>query len=110
MWKKIVDFFKNLFKKGKDLLYVIYVDSKKDIQKFLNDPELQKLALEAIKTAALAKLGGNVAWEAAFAAFSAAVKAKGFDLGTALLETILQNTYIYFKFNLKDDLLKKLED
>jgi len=97
-WNKIVSFFKSVISGGKKLLYIVYTDAKKSIADVLNDPVLQELALEAVKQAALAGLQGNDAWEKAFAAFSAAVKAKGRVIGTAMLETILQNVYVVFKF------------
>lgn len=98
LWNKIKEYLKSFFSKGQKVLFAILMETKKDVSKFLNDPELQRLALEAVKKAALAKLTGNVAWEAAYAAFTVAVKEKGLELGTALLETILQTAYLYFKF------------
>lgn len=97
-WNKIVAFFKSIVSGSKKLLYIVYTDAKKSIADVLNDPVLQELALEAVKQAALSGLQGNDAWEKAFAAFSAAVKAKGRVIGTAMRETILQNVYVVFKF------------
>ena len=98
LWAKIVKFFKSLIDSGKKLIYVVYTDAKKSIADVLNDPELQNLALEAVKQAALSKLQGNDAWEAAYAQFKQAVLARGRNLGTAVLETVLQNVYVVFKF------------
>jgi len=98
LWAKIVKFFKGLIDSGKKLIYVVYTDAKKSIADVLNDPELQNLALEAVKQAALSKLQGNDAWEVAYTQFKQAVLARGRNLGTAVLETILQNVYVVFKF------------
>jgi hypothetical protein len=97
-WNKIVSFFKGILSGSKKLLYIVYTETKKSIADVLNDPELQQLALEAVKQAALAKLQGNDAWEQAYRQFAEAAKLKGRNLGTAILETILQNVYVVYKF------------
>jgi hypothetical protein len=98
LWKKIVSFFRDLASGSKKLVYVVWTSAKKEICDILNDKELQALALEAIRTAAKNKLKGEEAWNFAYAKFKEACVAKGINFGTAVLETVLQNVYLVFKF------------
>ena len=98
LWAKLVSAFRSLLAGAKQLFYVVWTAGKKEIADILNDPELQELALEAVKQAALRKLQGDEAWAEAFKAFAAATRARGWALGTAMLETILQTSYVVFKY------------
>lgn len=96
---KIVSWFKSLLAGTRQLFFVVWTASKKEIADSLNDPELQQMALTAVRNAALAKLRGEDAWAEAFSQFKMAVEGRGHEIGTAILEAILQNVYVVFKFN-----------
>ena len=98
LWKRIAAFFRELLDGTRKLFFVVWTAGKKEIADILNDATLQQLALEAVRKAARAKLNGDAAWDYAFADFKAAVADKGRELGTAMLEALLQNTYLVFKF------------
>lgn len=98
LWNKIVSFFRDIISGSKKLVYVVWTSAKKEICDILNNKELQALALEAIREAARNKLQGEDAWNAAYEQFKEACVEKGLDFGTAVLETILQNVYLVFKF------------
>jgi len=98
IWNKLVSAFRSLLSGAAQLFYVVWTAGKKEIADILNDPELQELALEAVKQAALRKLQGDEAWAEAFRTFAAATRARGWALGTAMLETILQTSYVVFKY------------
>lgn len=99
IWNKLVSAFRSLLAGTRQLFYVVWTQSKKEIADILNDSKLQQLALAAVTNAARAKLGGDAAWEQAFAEFKEAASAAGWKLGTAMLEAVLQNVYVVFKFN-----------
>ena len=99
VFAKIVAWFKKLLAGTRQLFFVVWTASKKEIADALNDPELQQMALTAVRNAALAKLRGEDAWKEAFSEFNSAVIGAGHDIATSILEAILQNTYVVFKFN-----------
>lgn len=94
---KIVSALRALFSGRKQVFYAVWLTAKSAINDTANDPELQELALEAVKTAALRKLKGDDAWREAFGMFKSAVVAKGYELGQAMLDTILQSVYMGYK-------------
>ena len=108
VFSKIAGWFRKLFAGTRQLFFVVWTASRKEISDALNDPELQQLALVAVRNAAYRGLTGDAAWTDALAQFKVAVEGRGHEVGRAILEAILQNVYIVFKFNggLEGDLLK----
>ena len=98
LWNKLKNAFRSLLAGTKQLFFVVWTASKKELADILNDSELQQLALKAVSEAAAKRLQGDEAWKDAFAQFKVAVAAKGWQLGTAILETILQTAYTVFKY------------
>lgn len=94
MW----NWLKNLFVSTAKALFTIAADFvySKAIS-IINDKELQALALAAVKAAAKRALTGDKAWVAARDAFTAALAAKGKDIGNAAIDTLLQLAYYCFK-------------
>lgn len=98
LWTKLKNAFRSLLAGTKQLFYVVWTASKKELADVLNDPQLQEMALEAVRVAAARKLSGDEAWKEAFAMFRAYVGARKYQLGTAILETILQTAYTVYKY------------
>ena len=98
LWNRILTYLSNFVRGGKTLMYVAWASIKSEVVDLLNDTELQGLALEAVRNAAKAKLQGDEAWAQAFDEFKKAALARGKNVGTAVLETILQNVYLVFKY------------
>jgi len=98
LWNRIVDFFRGIAAGSKKLVYVVWTGAKKEICDILNDKELQSLALEAVREAAKSKLHGDEAWKVAYNRFKYMAAQRGLDFGTAVLESILQNVYLVFKY------------
>ncbi len=96
LWEK----FKQLFAKvGKKLYYYIWTGTNDGLRKIANNPALQEMAMKAILDAAAKKLKGDEAWKDAYAQFKVAVAAAGWELGTSILDLILQSQYTTWKFN-----------
>lgn len=68
-----------------------------EVLDLINDPELQHKALAAVKAAAAGGLKGNDAFDAAFNALTAELKAEGKELATNVTDTLIQNAYCVFK-------------
>ena len=63
---------------------------------FLCDPELQRLALHAVRAARNRGLYGDAAWDVARAQLLAALKRKGLAVASNWTDTLLQNAYFLF--------------
>lgn len=94
---KLISLLRALFTGRKQVFYAVWLKASAEISDMANNPELQELALEAVKSAALRKLKGDEAWREAFGMFKAALIAKGYELGTAMMDTILQSVYMGYK-------------
>ncbi len=68
-----------------------------EVLDLINDAELQQKALAAVKAAAENGLKGNAAFDAAFNALTAELKAEGKELATNVTDTLIQNAYCVFK-------------
>ena len=68
-----------------------------EVLELINDPDLQHKALAAVKAAAAGGLKGNDAFDAAFNALTAELKAEGKELATNIRDTLIQNAYCVFK-------------
>lgn len=68
-----------------------------EVLDLINDAELQHKALAAVKAAAAGGLKGNDAFDAAFNALTAELKAEGKELATNIRDTLIQNAYCVFK-------------
>lgn len=95
--KKIAAWFKGLFRSGKRLFAVTWKEAGAAALDKLNDEDLQAAALECVKAAAGKALGGDEAWDDAYAALKARALGLGKDWGRAVLETVLQNVYLAWK-------------
>ena len=68
-----------------------------EVLDLINDADLQHKALAAVQAAADAGLKGNEAFDAAFNALAAELKAEGKELATNVTDTLIQNAYCVFK-------------
>lgn len=94
---KIVSALRALFTGRKQVFYTVWIKARGAVSDMANNTELQELALDAVKNAALRKLKGDDAWREAFGMFKAAVVAKGYEIGQAMMDTILQSVYMGYK-------------
>ena len=62
VFSKIAGWFRKLFAGTRQLFFVVWTASRKEISDALNDPELQQLALVAVRNAAYRGLTGDAAW------------------------------------------------
>ena len=98
LWNKLKNAFRSLLAGTKQLFFVVWTASKKELADILNDPQLQELALYAVRGAAQKGLTAEERWKIAYDYFKAIAAAKGWQLGTAILETILQTAYTVYKY------------
>lgn len=98
LWNKLKNAFRSLLAGTKQLFFVVWTASKKELADILNDPQLQELALQAVRMAAQSGLTAEERWNIAWQHFKGIAKAKGWQLGTAILETILQTAYTVYKY------------
>ena len=100
IWQKILDLIRRFLAKSGGY-FVVSWRGKTDVETsdndLVNDPNLQRLALEAVKSAAALLLTGDEAWDSAFATFKASVEALGLKLGRSVLDTCLQEMYLWWK-------------
>ncbi len=68
-----------------------------EVLDLINDPDLQHKALAAVQAAAAGGLKGNEAFDAAFAALTAELRAEGKELATNIRDTLIQNAYCVFR-------------
>lgn len=68
-----------------------------EVLDLINDPDLQQKALAAVQAAAAGGLKGNDAFDAAFDALTAELRAEGKELATNIRDTLIQNAYCVFK-------------
>lgn len=108
IWSKLKSAFRSLLAGTKQLFYVVWTASRKELADILNDPDLQELALQAVRMAAQPGLTPEERWNVAWQHFKGIAEAKGWVLGTAILETVLQTAYTVYKYkegNGKNDAL-----
>lgn len=98
LWAKLVSAFRSLLAGTRQLFYVVWTASRKELADILNDKELQQLALYAVRRAAQKGVSAEERWEIAFGYFKAVAEAKGWEPGTAILESILQTAYTVYKY------------
>lgn len=98
IWAKLVSAIRSLLAGAKQLFYVVWTAGKKELADILNDPQLQELALQAVRMAAQSGLTAEERWNVAWQHFKGIAEAKGWQLGTAILETILQTAYTVYKY------------
>lgn len=98
LWAKLVAAFRSLLAGTRQLFYVVWTASRKELAEILNDPQLQELALYAVRRAAQQGLTAEERWKIAYDYFKAIAAAKGWEPGTAILEAILQTAYTVYKY------------
>ena len=99
LWAKLVAAFRSLLAGTKQLFYVVWTASRKELAEILNDPQLQELALYAVRRAAKSGLTAEERWKIAYEYFKSIAAAKGWEPGTAILEAILQTAYTVYKYS-----------
>ncbi len=98
LWAKLVSAFRSLLAGTKQLFYVVWTASRKELADILNNPDLQEIALQAVRMAAQSGLTAEERWNIAWQHFKGIAEAKGWQLGTAILETVLQTAYTVYKY------------
>ena len=105
LWQKILNLVRKLLAKS-GAYFVVTWQGKTDAvtpdNDLVNDPNLQWLALEAVKAAAALLLTGDEAWDKAYAQFKASVEELGMRLSRSVLDTILQEMYLWWKNHKKE--------
>lgn len=99
LWNKLKNAFRSLLAGTKQLFYVVWTASRKELADILNNPDLQELALQAVRMAAQPGLSAEERWNIAWQHFKGIAEAKGWVLGTAILETVLQTAYTVYKYS-----------
>lgn len=99
LWQKLVAACRSILAGTKQLFYVVWTASRKELADILNNPDLQELALQAVRMAAQPGLSAEERWNIAWQHFKGIAEAKGWVLGTAILETVLQTAYTVYKYS-----------